>query len=108
MGLAQHTPGPWEEPHFVRDDIECNCASVVEQGFAGGICTIHLDNGIVSIADGGNDAPKLEEARANARLIAASPELLEALEAFVEETDGTFPFASLVLAKKAIAKARGN
>ena len=45
---------------------------------------------------------------ANARLIAAAPELLEALDLMVSTaTDGGWPTASIVIAQAAIAKARG-
>ncbi len=79
--MSKFTPGPWEVPHFVTatDDGDCKCTSVVEGGYAGGICHIHIDNGM-SISEGGNDAPPLEEAKANATLIAAAPDMYEALK----------------------------
>jgi hypothetical protein len=56
---------------------------VVDEGYAGGICTIHVGNGL-PISEGGNDAPPLEEAIANARAIAAVPKLVKALEAVLD------------------------
>lgn len=57
-----------------------------------------------------NDRAQLEEARANARLIAAAPELLEALTDCVEHMHWTQPQgeAALKKAKAAIAKATGE
>lgn len=77
--MSKHTPGPWSLPHFARDDISCNCMYVLAEPYCGSICTISLDNG-KSISEGGNDCPQYEEAAANARLIAAAPDLLEALK----------------------------
>lgn len=75
------TPGPWYPPHLSDDSTTCNCRSIVEGGYAGGIATVHVHNGIASIRDGGNEAPPLEEAKANGHLIAAAPELYDALKA---------------------------
>jgi hypothetical protein len=79
-----HTPGPWVVPHFARDDHPCQCTSVVSGSYNGAICTVAVDNGITLISEGGNDAPPQEEAKANARLIAAAPDLL----AFVRSIAG--------------------
>ena len=77
------TPGPWYPPHLSDDSTTCNCRSIVEGGYAGGIATVHVHNGIASIRDGGNEAPPLEEAKANGHLIAAAPELYDVLQRFV-------------------------
>lgn len=60
---AKHTKGPWE----------------AEQ------CAIHTPNFIVAYVDG--PANNIKEAQANARLIASAPELLEALEEVMDNTD---------------------
>lgn len=72
------TKGPWEVPHFARNDVQCDCTGVVCEGYAGAIADIHIDNG-KPINDGGNDSPPLEEAIANAHLIAAAPCMFAAL-----------------------------
>jgi len=58
-------------PHFARDDVRCNCAYVFSESQVGmgSICTI----------DHGDENEPLEIAKANARLIAAAPELLAML-----------------------------
>ena len=86
-----YSPGPWMPGHFV-DNCACNCATILDEGHFGGICTIHIGNGKL-VGEGGNDAPPLEEAKGNAHLIAASPdmfELLTRLEYWLD-TDTTFP-----------------
>ena len=105
------TPGPWHATnHFANPDTPCNCAYVLSEGYAGGICEIAVDNGR-NIADGGNDAPPAEEAAANARLIAAAPCLFEALHNMVALAERHFTDApetlALNAAVNALAKAKG-
>lgn len=76
--MTAHTPGPWSVPHFADDDVKCNCAYVLSEGYAGAVADVRIGNGR-PIGDGGNDCPPLEEAKANAHLIAAAPEMFEAL-----------------------------
>jgi len=93
-----HTPGPWK----VAENLFGNTASyevyanVETKSGKGGytrICQI---------------TPR--DQKANARLIAAAPELLEALEAMVEmvEMNGLGKRYALDLAASAITKARGE
>jgi hypothetical protein len=84
--LAQAaTPGPWHAGHLCRDDLECNCPYVLDEGHAGGIATVHVTNNL-PISEGGNDAPSLEEAKANQRFIATfNPEMILALLSSYEE-----------------------
>ena len=78
------TPGTWSTPHLADDSCECNCTSVLADGYSGSICIISLDNG-QKIGEGGNDAPPLAEAKANGEFIAHSrsdvPFLLAEIEA---------------------------
>ena len=91
-----HTPGPWRAVltyvHSVREDRRT----------------------ITSVADCGLTPRRAEEAQANARLIAAAPELLEACKAALVELEGldaTFEgldestYESLFILRAAIAKA---
>lgn len=84
--MSEHTPGPWSvEPYdkYQKDII------IIEPR-----CSVD------------NDDVDHEEAEANARLIAAAPDLLEALQAVVAIADRkTVEFDR---ARTAIAKATGN
>lgn len=79
--MSAHTPGPWHTGCFVDPESACQCRSILAETMCGSVCQISLHNGIETVTDGSNDCPPLEEARANARLIAAAPELLVAAEA---------------------------
>lgn len=116
MTNGKHTPGPW---HYIGDGFD-SCAAAdcgtdgytvitrdSEGAFEGTICEIDYQN---------DDA----EAEANARLIAAAPELLEALEGMFEDfisipemRDKPEYIAKVVAERKekaraAIAKAKGE
>lgn len=68
--MAKHTPLPWEgKPHIMDGKHPCECTSWCEESYAGGILSIHVHNGIESLSEGGNDAPPLEEAKANAEFV---------------------------------------
>ena len=75
--MSEYTSGPWHPGCIVNDDSSCNCTSILDEGYAGGIATIHVHNEIESISHGGNDAPPIEVAKANSRLIAIAPETYE-------------------------------
>jgi hypothetical protein len=93
-----HTPGPWQTDQAEHDapyqDIRIHAGK-------GSICRVWID-----------DAPVHDynaEQRANARLIAAAPELLEALKRLMGETT-TMQDAleAAQQARAAIAKAEGE
>jgi hypothetical protein len=93
-----HTPGPWNIWYKGEKDIPAIANNYANTGHATDICTV----------DGENQD-------ANAHLIAAAPELLEACEAALEVTDSilvpALGTAGLQLAERlraAIAKARGE
>jgi hypothetical protein len=109
--MSAHTPGPWTA------DIRVGCA-VVYQGEGSGGC---IDNGRKRLAyfagcrievDGKFDHWDVSpEDIANAHLIAAAPELLEALNDLVDcisETRRTSAHDALERAFAAIAKAEGR
>ena len=92
------TPGPWFliNPHCVGGPIE----PVWEAAGCG-------------IAHCGMRARTEEEAHANARLIAAAPEMFEALKWFIDDIDGTrtamLDFdANVLRARTALQKAQGE
>jgi hypothetical protein len=78
---------PWSVPHFADDDARCNCKYVLaEYGGMGSIATI----GVCKNMDGpwGDDnGPDVEQAKANARLIAASPALAREVIALREAAE---------------------
>lgn len=90
MSNTQHTPGPWEVKEL--DDI---------------FIRSEANRGICKIVDNGQYLP-WAESQANAKLIAASPELLKTLETILEFCD--VPINQEWLrsqCKSAIAKATG-
>lgn len=73
------TPGPWMAGHFSDDTHSCNCRSILgEHGGFGALAVMEVDNGL-RIGEGGNDAPDLEQSKANARRIARVPDMEAAL-----------------------------
>lgn len=97
---AQHTPGPWvwdEEP-----GIDCN---LIGSNGEKVLSWYEYEGMGFSIFDEDTDA-------ANARLIAAAPDLLEALEDCIDRFVTAFPAAEqyepIIKARAAIAKAKGG
>lgn len=78
MSGVKHTPGPWFEQTGFADDVEITADS--RQGMVA-ICAMDLDfTGHIGV-----------EQEANARLIAAAPDLLEALETLDASWLADFP-----------------
>ena len=97
---ARHTPGPWQ----TRGRFITGTPERLDRMY-------HIYQG--ALAD---DSPFAAcSTEADARLIAAAPELLEALKAILHirrwdliEADGVLDMAEAAIAKAAIAKAEGN
>jgi hypothetical protein len=105
---TQHTLGPWESVWDADGDHVIFASRLTRR------------NGIVAVTAGTPDLPREEDA-ANAQLIAASPDLLAALEQaipflkrFAEHCEEQFGIVALDLggkivnAEAAVSKARGN
>lgn len=112
--MSGHTPGPWSLPHFAKPGMNCQCGYVLTDSMLGAVCTVHASGDGDDWAAHG-DNPKFAEAVANARLIAAAPELLEALLAIESaamndnQCDADTPtFKAIDAARAAIAKATGE
>lgn len=93
MNASEHTPGPWEitpTKHPVADTFGVEARGVW-------VAKCHPFNG---------DGPGREEAKANAHLIAAAPELLEVCEMVLEFASIEMPPELIDKATAAIAKAR--
>jgi hypothetical protein len=124
MKMSEHTPGPW---NIHRSTID-NQPFVVNPGngdvpWVAFSQDIAVDEKVIAevtmqTAKGGwPRVDNVEEAKANARLICAAPELLEALKAMVSANGGVAVMptqeakeqnAALAQARSAIAKAEGK
>ena len=71
MSEPKHTPGPWEE--YRNEDAEFRFAKIGVSGPDGDICYCDMN-------DASAGEYQTSEIEANARLIAAAPEMLAALE----------------------------
>lgn len=91
--MSNHTPGPWHVT-AMHKGIRPSFHSPGENGGVA-ICEMYSS---------GRDVV------ANARLIAAAPDLLEALEGMVSDFDGCYADGepAMIKARAAIAKARGE
>jgi len=103
-----HTPGPW---HYVGDSLTHRQFDIYSPGAAPRqhICTV---NNLSVEALWKRDA---QQAEANARLIAAAPALLEALQALTDwgrdhtsPKDPNSPHDLLIAARAATARATGK
>lgn len=95
--MSRHTPGPWK----IGTPGPNGCYTV---GTQGGLMTAMIAHSIC-------EPDQVDTANANARLIAAAPELLEALEEIVAAADGdgwNQLDASFSKARAAISKATGG
>lgn len=110
---GQHTPGPWE--HLGTDRVGPDYGVAIVGSNLGGLVGYALP--WPTEIDSGN----FERVEANARLIAAAPDLLEALEWALAEIEGRTRYTpndiyeameqrenALEAAQAAIAKARGD
>ncbi|GGD58701.1 hypothetical protein [Croceicoccus mobilis] len=86
--MTEHTPGPWS---LDENDIRDEAQAVLTDRFGGTVADVFTGH-------------RHGECEANARLIAAAPELLDALEYLVSLGGGD----CLDMARDAIAKARGS
>ncbi len=95
-----HTPGPW----FIRDDEWDNGVDHYSISTGPDI----LDSAICSLSIW--DKEHTEERMANANLIAAAPDMLEALKAALPHIECSNPEQSgiITMCGKAIAKAEGK
>jgi len=102
--MSAHTPGPWEIADATNIFTKLGAANAagIECDANDGWLIADCSPG-VSFVKGEETELSLTETKANARLIAAAPDLLEALKQLVNADDGLSP--ELDAARKAIAKA---
>ena len=101
---AQHTPGPWQVAVDIFDN-DGMPETAIQAMNGGATVAVALDFGL--------NNPDMRQA--NARLIAAAPDLLEALQELVSivaihqfSTNNKFAWAEMECARAAIAKATGE
>lgn len=111
---SKHTPGPWSLPHFAQPDVNCECEYVLTDHLMGAVATVHC-SGAGNDWKSHGDNPRFVEAVANARLIAAAPDMLDALEAALPVVEFAISYYgsseaidALALVRQAIAKAEGR
>lgn len=94
--MSAHTPGPWTLTHPGR------LLFVIDAG------PIHIADAFAKVDGGTSERYVLQpEAEANARLIAAAPELLAALRDLMKSCENWAPTIDRSRAREAIAKAEG-
>lgn len=93
--MAEHTPGPWNW------DEGQGVITKEWNGFPWHVATVDMSE----LGWHEDDRCKSRENGANARLIAAAPDMLEALELFVHGNDLA---EAMHVARNAIAKAKGG
>jgi hypothetical protein len=109
------TPGPWAPGHMTDPETTCECRYILSDGagYFGSVAVVSKSNGL-RVGEGGNDCPPEEEAIANAHLIAAAPELYEALQRMVNHFTMlppdylTTPDSVIGQALSALSRARGE
>lgn len=108
MTERKWTPGPWPVPHFARDDVNCDCTYIcAEYGGMGSIATIDVCKS--ENFDWGDDfGPDVEQAKANAHLIAAAPDMYEALMCLLTCEDEGHVIDAHNRAHAALRKAEGE
>lgn len=112
--MSKHTPGPWRLGHFTCDDHPCDCRYIFgNDDRMGAVAEVFATDGTEGVM---SDNPPPEEVKANMRLIAAAPDMLEALR-YVETrcvSEAAYPHASIEdrkmrdLVVAAILKAEGG
>lgn len=109
--LNAATPGPWSYRPSPEDDWGTVRAPVTEQGrlYGGIICQARDPEALDPLTLAAHREAKTDPWEANARLIAAAPELLAALEFITNVARATGGFSPMALqqADATIAKATG-
>ena len=95
---STHTPGPWRMGR-VQDPGNAAWYVTPQPKLLADVCVVEFDC---------DTARRIEEHEANARLIAAAPELLEVLEGIVTRKDPEGFLPEYDKARAAIAKAKGT
>lgn len=73
------TAGPWSTPHFAMPGAGCQCGYVFGGDRMGAIATVHYAGQYAAQSEFPDDNAPVDEATANAHLIAAAPTMYAAL-----------------------------
>lgn len=109
--MSDFTPGPWlYRPHETDDWGVVRTIPTEDHRLGGVICQAHDPRIRARQSLSEHRRAGTDPWEANARLIAAAPELYEALEAIMREDDATLSEvnARLEAGRAALAKARGE
>lgn len=80
MSNTKHTPGPWTYYSEVKMKGQATVPTIIQAGKCG-----HYDRDVCELNFDTNDSElSAEKVLANAKLIAAAPELLEALQELID------------------------
>lgn len=102
MSENRFTPGPWNWSHNSASDSSTACIGITpetEGGYRGSVADLQSCEHI--------NGTTMQETEANARLIAAAPDLLAAIQTLVSN-GGIGPESMFHDARAAIAKATGD
>lgn len=100
--MSGHTPGPWTTSYMGNGEWEV-VANGPDRDDVAGICIVA--GGLGTVLEDGRDY----ESDANARLIAAAPELLAAAENVIREWEkGELEPAEIRYLQRAVNKAKGE
>jgi hypothetical protein len=105
----KHTPGPWKAWHFLGAGWQISTADHADDETRTGYGNVGGVAWHSGLSFGGPD--RFERAKANAHLIAAAPDMYEALEALLEVAVGkkTLPVVDVIhQATTALRKAKGE
>lgn len=106
---TNHTQGPWTSQISGSEKGELHQLLIGQRASRVGVVILPFITLSYESSKNAVLTPQTaDEAQANARLIAAAPEMLEALEAVNAIEDGRTQFLAFELVAKAIAKARGE
>lgn len=114
---AQYTPGPWSFHENAMDDggvghiTDCSPSFIAHTVCIGAGDVLLGEVVAYKHLEKNTGYPRVDDFDvnvANARLIAAAPDLLEALQNLLDASSGTWPFVLKSDARAAIAKALGE
>jgi hypothetical protein len=96
-----HTPGPWTVPHFAKEDSGCHCGYVFDNEGEYTVCEVFFQDE----SDEYGQNPPIDQAKANARIIAAAPDLADVAYMVLDTATDSTPPELVAAAEAALRKA---